>query len=114
MIEPLYDFSREIDEMTANDPDIASELRDKRTNWDLRDRIEKLDGSKVLLVKLWAFRDHAQQSEKGECRFCTRSIAIAETAAKMDLVPLCLLCWFRAGRPFESNVDPIPQQGESA
>jgi len=41
VIEPKYDFPTDIGEMMDAAPAITSELRDKRTNWDLR--LHKLD-----------------------------------------------------------------------
>ena len=110
MEDSKYDFSEMIDEMSDADPDIASELRDKRTNWDLRDRIQKLDDSTVIICKLWAFRDPAVKSQKRECQFCTRNVAIADAAADMSLNMVCLLCWLRAGRPFE---DAMIEMGDA-
>jgi hypothetical protein len=104
MIEPVYDFSSLVGEMEDSDPDLASELRDKRTNWDLRDRIQKLDHSKLLLCKLWALRDAECRSEKQQCMFCTRNVAVAEKAKDLGLSVVCLVCWLRAGRPFEREL----------
>jgi hypothetical protein len=104
VIEQKFDFSEEIAEMADADEDIASELLDKRTNWDLRDRIQKLDHASVLICKLWAFRDPEVRSEKRQCAFCTRNVAVAEAASQLELSLLCLLCWFRAGRPFEAEL----------
>lgn len=107
MEDSLHDFSAAIEEMKESDPDIASELRDRRTNWDLRDRIEKLDDSTVMICKLWAFRNPDLKSEKQSCKFCTRNVAVAEAASKLNLNLVCLLCWFRAGRPFEEKLVQI-------
>jgi hypothetical protein len=95
-------------------PGMEDTFRDRRVDWDLRDRLKE---ATIVLCNIWQLRDPSVRSHKAECHFCQRSVACGpgETArcgacgrrsgdcacgAPVITAPVaCVICWIRAGTP---------------
>jgi hypothetical protein len=97
-------------------PEYAAELRDKRTNWALREKWLTPLGRQVMVCQVWQLRNRATKSVKAECCFCARTIAITKGNHPQGVDLACILCWFSAGKPHENEMvgmeqgKPIPDE----